>query len=156
MTFSRQRVSREDIRRLIASGKPYGDIATELGCSYSTVAHAARELGFGRALLSHKNAIPWKLRREHQKTMPADYLRELSRMEQGRPATDPYKRATAVSWAQRLLEQGLDVSYDPKAGPSEFCPAGGFHTVDASDAPPLETHIGKLLDAAIRNAPVRA
>ncbi|WP_428834782.1 winged helix-turn-helix domain-containing protein [Nonomuraea roseola] len=133
---------------LLRQGVNYADIASELGISYSSVAHHARNAGFGRRQPSHKAALPWTLAPRHKLCMPAQRLRDLSRLSQGLDV-DAYKRAGAIRWAQDLVAKGLDVAYEVDAPPSEFSLDGGFYTVAAASADPRETHIGRVLQAAM-------
>ncbi|WP_344580525.1 helix-turn-helix domain-containing protein [Nonomuraea roseoviolacea] len=139
-------IERSRLDVLLAEGKKYGDIAKEVGCSYSTVAHRAGELGLSRRQPDHKEAIPWPLDARHKLAMPAQRLRDLSRLGKGLPV-DAYRRVGALRWAQGLVDAGWDVGYDPDAEPSEFCPDGGFYVFDATE-PIGETHVGKVLAKA--------
>lgn len=145
-------VDRIEIARLLRQGMKYADVARECGCSYRTVSSVAEEIGIARKQASHKEALPWTVIKDHKLSMPAQRLRDLSRLAQGLHV-DAHRKIGAIRWAQQLVDQGLDVSYNPDAGPSTFCPDGGFYTIPAK-GDPADTHVGKWLSKAT-GMPVR-
>ncbi len=73
-----------------------------------------------------QQALPWKLRREHSQTGPATNLRNLSAAAQGRTVPKD-KLNTALRWANRLVDGGLDIAYDPEHGFQEVPAEGSSH-----------------------------
>lgn len=131
----RPTIDRDELVGLVARGLSVQELAAHFGVSESGVLQAKRAAGLSKAMLDHSGAIPWKLRREHTQSGPATNLRNLSAAAQGRvPA--PEKLNTAVRWAQRLVDEGLDVVYDPGLG---------FGEVPAS---PTGSHVATVLAAA--------
>ncbi|WP_433224442.1 hypothetical protein [Microtetraspora malaysiensis] len=145
----RGQIDREAVKRLLDKGMKYGDIASEIGCSYKTVCNVANELGMTKRQPNHKEAVPWTLGAAHKKSVPAQYMRELSRLAQGERVS-AHTRATVIRWAQAIVSAGQDIAYDPAVRPNEFCIDGGFYLVHADNKRPLGTHIGRLLDRAMR------
>ncbi|WP_433434577.1 GcrA family cell cycle regulator [Nonomuraea sp. CA-141351] len=137
-------IDRDRLLELLQAGLSYSEIAEQLGASYSGVAHAVKRMGLSRKQLTHSDAIPWTVKEEHKRTAPLQYMRELSQMAKGKMIS-AHRQATAIRWAQGLVEQGLDVSYDPDAPPSDFCPQGGFHLIPADEG---TSHVAGLLEAA--------
>lgn len=138
-------IDRERLRQLYEAGKSLTEIAEELGATYSGVAHAASRMGLTRKQLEHpalRGDIP--IAAEHKRAAPLQYMRELSQMAQGKMIS-AHRQATAIRWAEGLVEEGLDVGYDRDAEPSDFCPQGGFHTVPAGQG---TYDVGALLRAA--------
>ncbi|MEQ4716129.1 helix-turn-helix domain-containing protein [Nonomuraea sp. B19D2] len=146
------RVDRSQVVAMLRDGEKYGVIAAALGCSYRTVAGIAKEAGLSRTQADHKEALPWTLEERHKLSMPAQRLRDLSRLAQGLPV-DVHRKIGALRWAQYLVDEGWDVAYDPDHGPSPICPDGGFYTIEATTTAG-KTHIGALL-AKATGKPVR-
>ena len=72
-------------------------------------------------------AIPWKPTGPTCQSGPATNLRNLSAVAQG-AAIPQVKINTAVRWARRLVDGGLDIDYDPEHGFREVpAPEGGGH-----------------------------
>lgn len=128
-------IDRAELARLVAEGMSVQELAAHFGVSESGVLQAKRAAGLAKPMLDHGAAIPWKLSRAHSQSGPATNLRNLSAAAQGRPPASE-RLNTALRWAQRLVDSGLDVRYDP---------AEGFGEVPAS---PEGSHIAKVLDAA--------
>lgn len=131
------RIDREELGRLVAAGWSVREIAEHFGVSESGVLQAKRAAGLVKPMLDHRAAIPWTLRREHTQSGPATNLRTLSSVAQGRRMPRE-KVNTAVRWARRLVEAGMDVAYDP---------ATGFGETPAAAA---GSHVAGVLDAALR------
>ncbi|RJL24430.1 hypothetical protein [Bailinhaonella thermotolerans] len=127
-------VDREELRRLAAAGLTNAELAARFGVSESGILQAKRAAGLSRPMLDHGAAIPWKLRREHNQSGPATNLRNLSALAQGAPVP-PTKANTALRWARRLTEAGLDITYHPDRGFEEI-PAGP------------ESHLARVLKSA--------
>ncbi|GAA5070658.1 hypothetical protein HNP84_001605 [Thermocatellispora tengchongensis] len=132
------RVEREELARLVGEGWSVKELAAHFGVSESGVLQAKRAAGLSKAMLDHRAAIPWKLERAHAQSGPATNLRNLSALAQGRELP-PEKVNTAVRWARRLVDAGLDVGYDPATGFTEV-PAG-------EDG---RSHVAGVLAAALR------
>ncbi|GAA1012266.1 hypothetical protein Aple_008090 [Acrocarpospora pleiomorpha] len=128
------RVDQGELARLVAQGWSNGELAAHFGVTESGVLQAKRAAGLSRPMSDHRAALPWKLSREHSQSGPATNLRNLSAVAQGR--TVPKEKInTALRWAGRLAEQGLDIAYDPEEG---------FYEVAAGDS----SHIAGVLAAA--------
>ncbi|MEU0571828.1 helix-turn-helix domain-containing protein [Nonomuraea sp. NPDC005983] len=126
----RPTIDRAELARLVAEGLSVQELAARFGVSESGVLQAKRAAGLAKAMLDHGRALPWKLSREHTQSGPATNLRNLSAAAQGKPPA-PERLNTALRWAQRLVDAGLDVTYDPAEGFREV-PAspGGSHVAD--------------------------
>ncbi|GAA0941264.1 hypothetical protein [Nonomuraea longicatena] len=133
----RPSIDRAELARLVAQGRSVRELAEHFGVSESGVLQAKRSAGLAKAMMDHSAALPWKVAREHMQSGPATNLRNLSAAAQGRaPAAE--RLNTALRWAQRLVDNGLDVGYDPAAGFTEIpAPSGG-------------SHVGSVLEAARR------
>ncbi|MEU4830942.1 hypothetical protein [Streptosporangium sp. NPDC023615] len=109
----------EELRRLAGQGLSNAELASRFGVSESGILQAKRAAGLSKPMLDHSRAIPWKLDRSHNQSGPATNLRNLSAVAQGRviPAE---KLNTALRWAARLVDGGLDVSYEPGRGFAEI------------------------------------
>lgn len=142
------RVDELRLKALLREGVKYAEIAERLGVSYSSVAHHARKLGYGRSLADHSAALPWKLAEQHRLSPPAQYLRDLSRVSQGL-TVEVYRRSCAIRWAQRLVANNYDIAYKADVPPNDFCADGGFHRIPAGSDNPLETHVGRILHSAM-------
>ncbi|GAA0412143.1 hypothetical protein [Acrocarpospora corrugata] len=128
------RVEQGELARLVARGWSNAELAEHFGVTESGVLQAKRAAGLSRQMTDHRAALPWKLSREHSQSGPATNLRNLSAVAQGR--TVPREKInTALRWAGRLAQQGLDIAYDPESG---------FYEVAAGE----ESHIGGVLEAA--------
>jgi hypothetical protein len=111
------------------------ELAAHFGVSESGVLQAKRAAGLAKPMLDHSTAVPWKLARAHAQSGPATNLRNLSAAAQGKPPA-PERLNTALRWAQRLVDAGLDVRYDE---------VEGFSEVPAS---PAGSHVAVVLAAA--------
>ncbi|GAA0955138.1 hypothetical protein GCM10009560_79080 [Nonomuraea longicatena] len=147
-----QGIDRVAIANLLRQGLKYADVAEQTGCSYRSVATVAEEIGMSRKQPSHKDAVPWTLDERHKLSMPAQRLRDLSRLSQGL-YVDVHRKIGALRWAQQLVDEGLDIAYEPDHEPSWVSPDGGFYAIEAT-ATPGRTHVGKWLKAAT-GKPVR-
>lgn len=128
----RATIARDELVRLVAEGRTIRELADHFGASESGILQAKRAAGIAKRQLDHRAAIPWKVAREHLQSGPATNLRNLSAIAQGSPPPR-VKVNTALRWAQRLVDEGLDVRYDPVEGFGE-APAG-----------PGVSHVEKLL-----------
>ncbi|MER6947673.1 helix-turn-helix domain-containing protein [Nonomuraea sp. NPDC000554] len=133
----RPTIDRAELARLVAEGLSVQELAARFGVSESGVLQAKRAAGLAKAMLEHSRALPWKLSREHTQSGPATNLRNLSAAAQGKPPASE-RLNTALRWAQRLVDAGLDVTYDP---------AEGFREVPAS---PDGSHVADVLADARR------
>jgi hypothetical protein len=123
----RPTVDRGELTRLVADGLSVQELAAHFGVSESGVLQAKRAAGLAKPMLDHSSAVPWKLRREHSQSGPATNLRNLSAAAQGKPPAAE-RLNTALRWAQRLVDAGLDVRYDPERGFGEIAAApSGSH-----------------------------
>ncbi|WP_062355326.1 hypothetical protein [Herbidospora yilanensis] len=130
----RPQVDHEELARLSARGWSNADLAAHFGVTESGILQAKRSAGLSKPMTDHSAAIPWKLARPHSQSGPATNLRNLSAAAQGKPVPKE-KINTALRWATRLVENGLDIAYDPERG---------FHEVEASAA----SHIAQVLRSA--------
>ncbi|WP_084963985.1 helix-turn-helix domain containing protein [Thermoactinospora rubra] len=131
----RPTIDRAELARLVAEGRSVRELAEHFGVSESGVLQAKRAAGLAKPMLDHSAAIPWKLARRHAQSGPATNLRNLSAVAQGRTLA-PEKVNTALRWAQRLVDNGLDVAYDPERGFAEV------------PADPRGSHVAQVLEAA--------
>ncbi|MEV0143940.1 MULTISPECIES: hypothetical protein [unclassified Nonomuraea] len=118
----RAAIDRGELARLVAEGWHVRELAAHFGVSESGVLQAKRAAGLVKPTLDHGRAVPWKVSREHIQSGPATNLRNLSAAAQGKPPASE-RLNTALRWAQRLVDAGLDVAYDPVEGFREV-PAG--------------------------------
>ncbi|MFC4535695.1 hypothetical protein [Sphaerisporangium dianthi] len=116
-------IDRDELGRLVAAGWPNARLAAHFGVTESGILQAKRAAGLAKPMLDHGKALPWKLNRVHNQTGPATNLRNLSAVAQGGEVPQT-KINTAVRWARRLVEGGLDVAYDPETGFYETAAAG--------------------------------
>lgn len=128
-------IDRKELARLVAEGMSVQELAVHFGVSESGVLQAKRAAGLAKQMLDHSAALPWKLARVHSQSGPATNLRNLSAAAQGKPPAAE-RLNTALRWAQRLVDQGLDVRYDAGEGFSEV------------SAAPEGSHVASVLDAA--------
>ncbi|MEV0619805.1 hypothetical protein AB0I81_41260 [Nonomuraea sp. NPDC050404] len=135
-------IDRRELARLVGEGMSVQELAAHFGVSESGVLQAKRAAGLAKPMLDHGAALPWKLARAHSQSGPATNLRNLSAAAQGKPPAAE-RLNTALRWAQRLVDSGLDVRYDAAEGFSEI-PAGpgGSHvaSVLAAARKSLEAH----------------
>ncbi|GAA3695667.1 hypothetical protein GCM10022224_071640 [Nonomuraea antimicrobica] len=128
-------IDRKELARLVTEGRSVQELAAHFGVSESGVLQAKRAAGLAKPMLDHSAALPWKLARAHSQSGPATNLRNLSAAAQGKPPAAE-RLNTALRWAQRLVDSGLDIRYDAAEGFSEI------------PAPPSDSHIANVLDAA--------
>jgi hypothetical protein len=131
----RPTVDRSELARLVAEGMSVQELAAHFGVSESGVLQAKRAAGLAKPMLDHSRAVPWKLERKHAQSGPATNLRNLSAAAQGKPPAAE-RLNTALRWAQRLVDAGLDVGYDS---------VSGFREVAAA---PGDSHVAVVLEAA--------
>ncbi|NUW39602.1 hypothetical protein [Nonomuraea rhodomycinica] len=124
----RPAIDRGELARLVAEGWNVRDLAAHFGVSESGVLQAKRAAGLVKPTLDHSRAVPWKVARAHIQSGPATNLRNLSAAAQGKPPASE-RLNTALRWAQRLVDAGLDVAYDPEEGFREVPadPSGRSH-----------------------------
>ncbi|MEV4219405.1 MULTISPECIES: helix-turn-helix domain-containing protein [unclassified Nonomuraea] len=132
----RPTIDRAELARLVAEGLSVQELAARFGVSESGVLQAKRAAGLAKPMLDHSAALPWKLARAHAQSGPATNLRNLSAAAQGRPPAAE-RLNTALRWARRLVDAGLDVTYDPAAGFAE------------TPAAPEGSHVASVLAAAL-------
>ncbi|MEO3857469.1 hypothetical protein [Acrocarpospora sp. B8E8] len=144
------RIDRDEFRQRVKEGMTVKELAQHFNVSISAIAKVKKELGMVRALRSHKEALPWTVAREHDKLAPVLYLRDMSTAIAGDPVP-PYRLNTAARWARRIVEAGRDIAYDrerpipdPETPDGQFCPDGGFYTVEWTGRPE-DGHLGGLL-----------
>ena len=128
------RIDQEELARLAGEGWTNARLAEHFGVTESGILQAKRAAGLSKPMTDHSRALPWKLRREHSQSGPATNLRNLSAVSQGRRISRD-KLNTALRWANRLVDNGLDIAYDPERG---------FHEVPAGDA----SHVARVLAEA--------
>ncbi|MEO3867653.1 hypothetical protein ABGB18_02360 [Nonomuraea sp. B12E4] len=135
-------IDRRELARLVAEGMSVQELAAHFGVSESGVLQAKRAAGLAKPMLDHSGALPWKLTRAHSQSGPATNLRNLSAAAQGKPPASE-RLNTALRWAQRLVDAGLDVRYDA---------AEGFTEVAAASE---GSHVASVLEAARRGLEAR-
>ncbi|MBX6169272.1 MAG: hypothetical protein IRY84_16750 [Thermobispora bispora] len=128
------RIDQKELARLAGEGWTNARLAEHFGVTESGILQAKRAAGLSKPMTDHSRALPWKLRREHSQSGPATNLRNLSAVSQGRRISRD-KLNTALRWANRLVDNGLDIAYDPERG---------FHEVPAGDA----SHVARVLAEA--------
>ncbi|MBB3732458.1 helix-turn-helix domain-containing protein [Nonomuraea dietziae] len=133
----RPTIDRAELARLVEAGMSVQALAAHFGVSESGVLQAKRAAGLAKPQMDHGAALPWTLSRAHAQSGPATNLRNLSVAAQGGRVA-PERLNTAVRWARRLAEQGLDVAYDP---------ANGFTEIPAS---PSGSHVARMLESALK------
>lgn len=144
-------IEKEELRWLLFVEKlTYEEIGQRVGLTASGVYQAARRYGLTRnKWVRRKWAIPWRVATDHSASPPAKYLRTLAAVAEGQPP-HRFDVATAIRWARKLLDQGLDVDYDREAPPSDFSHRGGFYTKPAD---PENWHLKMVLERALREYP---
>ncbi|MBP2702190.1 hypothetical protein JOL79_00065 [Microbispora sp. RL4-1S] len=128
------RIDHEELGRLVAEGWSNARLAEHFGVTESGVLQAKRAAGLSKPMTDHSGALPWKIRREHNQSGPATNLRNLSSVAQGR-SVPKEKVNTALRWASRLVDNDLDIAYDPEHG---------FREVPAGE----RSHVAAMLAAA--------
>ncbi|MGW0802746.1 hypothetical protein [Nonomuraea sp. NPDC002799] len=128
-------IDRKELARLVSEGMSVQELAVHFGVSESGVLQAKRAAGLAKPMLDHSAAIPWTLAREHSQSGPATNLRNLSAAAQGKPPAAE-RLNTALRWAQRLVDAGLDVRYDAAEGFGE------------TPVAPSGSHVASVLAAA--------
>lgn len=128
------RIDQEELARLVGRAWSNGELAAHFGVTESGILQAKRAAGLSKPMTNHSRALPWKLNRAHSQTGPATNLRNLSSVAQGRTISEE-KLNTALRWAERLVESGLDIAYDPE---------GGFREVPTTES----SHIAVVLAEA--------
>lgn len=129
----------EDARRLKEQGKTHAEIAEIAGLTVSGVQQLLQSIGYVKKYVTHKEWLPWPIKREHAQGAVATYIRRLSRLSQGLTVqsgvrANAYAVKTVVDWANEILDKGLDYDYDPETPPSDFSPCGGFFLRPADEA----------------------
>lgn len=145
-----RRIEPDELKRRIEAGETYESIGLDYGLAAISVFQAARDYGLTKPQLDHKWALPWVLAPEHKASKVAKYLRDLSSIAQGKKIREGNK-ATAIRWAERLVERGLDIDYSRDTPPNPESPKGGFYTKPASKAPG-QWHVKVVLEKAKRGA----
>jgi len=120
------RIDQVELARLVAEGWSNARLAAHFGVTESGILQAKRAAGLSKPMTDHSRALPWKLRREHSQSGPATNLRNLSAVAQGRTIRKE-KLNTALRWADRLVNSGLDITYDPEHGFQEVPVEGSSH-----------------------------
>ncbi len=127
MAGRKPKIDRAELARLVAEGRTVAELAAHFGVSESGILQAKRAAGLAKPMLDHGRAIPWKLDRAHYQSGPATNLRNLSAIAQGADIPQ-VKINTALRWARRLVDGGLDIDYDREHGFREIpAPEGGGH-----------------------------
>lgn len=122
-------IDQGELRRLVREGLSNAELAARFGVSESGVLQAKRAAGLSKPMLDHSRALPWKLDRSHNQSGPATNLRNLSSVAQGR-AIPAEKLNTALRWADRLVANGLDISYESGRGFQEVPASAGRSLVE--------------------------
>lgn len=140
----------EMIRRKRA-GETHAQIAKAAGLTVSGVQQALQSAGYTKPYTSHREALPWKVKKEHAAVIVAKNLRVLSHLAQGNrlhkvETQHQWLANTAINWANEILDANQDVDYDPDAPPSEFSSKGGFFLKEAD---PENWHLKRLMQRVI-------
>lgn len=112
-----------DLRR---QGWTYADIAAEYGVSESAVYLRLRQVGATKKTVSHRDVIPWKVKREHTYSFPAQMLRVYGRKQKGLDISDVKDRMLR-RWLRGMEDAGVVLCYAPAYPPNPACAAGGFY-----------------------------
>ncbi|MEU5878193.1 hypothetical protein [Spirillospora sp. NPDC047279] len=150
-----RKVEPDDLRDMLYGNKikgipkmTYAQIAEATGLTESGVAQAVRRYKLQRKpRLDHKWAVPWSVLRDHSGGKGGKvykYLRDLSVIAQGGDISDD-GIATAIRWAQNLVDQDLDIDYDRDQPPNDESIVGGFFTKPADES---DWHLKKVLNRA--------
>jgi hypothetical protein len=144
------RIDRAEFKKLAEQGKTIRELAEHFQVSISAVSKVKDELGLSKRYLRHAAALPWPIAPRHNKLAPTHYVRDISTAVMGHPVP-LYRLNTAVRWAQRIVEAGRDLAYDRERGlpeegspDQEFCPDGGYYTIEWH-GDPAASHLGGLL-----------
>jgi hypothetical protein len=129
-------LSLDTVEHLSRQGHSATEIVEITGASRASVYRALKKLQLVRPYRTHD--MPWDVQPEHSHAKPTKYWRILSLASQEGDGDMEHLR-TAFNWANRLIDAGLDIHYDP-AHPE------GFIEVPA---PEDGGHVKKLRDAAI-------
>jgi transcriptional regulator with XRE-family HTH domain len=126
-----RKIEPEEALKLREKGWTYAQIAEHAGLSVSGVQQIFQSINRVEKRSSHKEALPWTLAKEHSASVVATYLRRLSKIGKGerlQRGDKPNEWAIngVLTWANAILDQGMDVDYDREQPPSEFCSTGGF------------------------------
>lgn len=109
--------------------------AEELGIGLSTLMRRLKRVNATSPRLDHSEWIPWpKISEADYNHNTYRYLTMLSQAAQGVPTEHAHLRASAVHWAEGLLDRGMDVTYRQK-----------WRVVPAD---PADWHLRRLYDAA--------
>jgi len=145
----RPAITREELVACLDRGMTYAQIGERYGITASAVHWRVKKLGLTTPnKTSHKDAIPWKVRKEHYNGAVVRYLWVLSSVAQGKDIPE-IDMPAAFNWASRLVEAGLDIDYDPNRGPSPFSTVGGFYTKPRPEKEE-QWHILQVLNRAKR------
>jgi hypothetical protein len=117
--------------RMLEEGHTHAEIADQLGGTVSGWRQAFRRAGYTKKNTSHKDWLPWTVAEEHHNAYVAKLIRHLSHLEKGHKLSEleeehRWLAKTAIDWANKLLDQGLDYDYDRDVPPNEFSNVGGF------------------------------
>lgn len=117
---------RTTLERLRRNNVTYKEIADMYGVTEAAVYMRLRDEGLvtGRKV-SHKELIPWSVKKEHQHAHPALMLRTLSRRRQGLPNL-PQRDSMLDRWLDDLEAKDAVVMYDPEMPPVAGIPQGGW------------------------------
>lgn len=117
---------RTTLERLRRQGVTYKEIAEMYGVTDVAVYFRLKDDGLTKdRRVSHKDLIPWKVKREHQHAHPALMLRVLSRRRQGLP-NSPARDAMLDRWLADLEEANAVVCYDPDMPENDASRWGGW------------------------------
>lgn len=157
----RRKIEPEEALKLKQQGKTYKEIAEIAGMSVSGVQQIFQAMGRVEKQRNHKDALPWTIAREHVNSGVASYLRRLSTLAQGGDLAEGEKpnewvTNTVLSWANDILDRGMDVDYDREQPPSEFCSVGGFFLrPEDPDHPHLRKLVARATDTLTRKVRAR-
>lgn len=116
----------EVLVRLRRQGWTYADIANEYGVTESAVYLRLRQANATKERVSHRDVIPWRIKKAHTYSFPAQMLRLYGRQQKGMEL-QPVKRNMLNKWLREMKEAGVVLCYSPDYPPNPACQAGGFY-----------------------------
>lgn len=108
-------------------GWTYADIGREYGVTDAAVYQRLRQARAVTPRASHKDLIPWTVKREHTFAFPVQMLRLLSRKTKGE-VLSPVRERMLNKWFNEVKDADVVIGYDPEMPPNPASPiVGGFY-----------------------------
>lgn len=104
------------VAELTERGLDRVEIAARFGWSKATLQRRLSALGGVKAYAKHRDVIPWPIPEANDQDAEMRYLRELSLAIKGKPPYSIHHRNTALTWARRNVDAGLDVAFSEANG----------------------------------------